>query len=51
MLRRGGCEGRDRDESITSEHVCGVEVVGGGGAGETGPGGRLLVGGRNKVPI
>ena len=32
MLRRGGCEGRGRDESITSEHVVG------GGPGEMGRG-------------
>ena len=42
MLRRRGCEGRGRDDSIRYEHV----GEGGGGAG-----GRLLVGGRGKVPI
>ena len=37
MLRRGGCEGRGRDESMRSEQVSGGGV-GGGGAGETGRG-------------
>ena len=37
MLRRGGCEGRDRDESMRYEQVSGGGV-GGGGAGETGRG-------------
>ena len=32
MLRRGGCEGRGRDESIRSEQASGVGV---GRAGET----------------
>ena len=35
MLRRGGCEGRGRDESLRSEQASGV---GGGGAGEKGRG-------------
>ena len=35
MLRRGGCEGRGRDESMRSEQASGGGV-GGGGAGETG---------------
>ena len=35
MLRRGGCEGRGRDESMRSEQASGGSV-GGGGAGETG---------------
>ena len=35
---------------MRSEQVSGGGVSG-GGAGETGPGGRLLVGGRGKVPI
>ena len=47
VLRRGGCEGRGRDESIRSEQASGV---GGGRAGET-RGGRWPVGGRDKVPI
>ena len=34
MLRRGGCEGRGRDESIRSEQASGVGV-GGGRVGET----------------
>ena len=50
MLRRGGCEGRGRDESIRSEQASGVGV-GGGKAGETRRGGRWPVGGRDKVPI
>ena len=50
MLRRGGCEGRGRDESMRSEQASGVGV-GGGRAGETRRGGRWLVGGRDKVPI
>ena len=37
MLRRGGCEGRGRDESLRSEEASGGGV-GGGGAGETGRG-------------
>ena len=49
MLRRGGCEGRGRDESIRSEQASGVGV-GGGRAGETRRGGRWPVGGRDKVP-
>ena len=48
VLRRGGCEGRGRDESIRSEQASGV---GGGRAGETRRGGRWPVGGRDKVPI
>ena len=35
MLRRGGCEGRGRDESMRSKQVSGGRV-GGDGAGETG---------------
>ena len=49
-LRRGGCEGRGRDESIRSEQASGVGV-GGGRAGETRRGGRWPVGGKDKVPI
>ena len=37
MLRRGGCEGRGRDESLRSEQASGGGV-GGGGAGEKGQG-------------
>ena len=48
MLRKGGCEGRGRDESIRSEQASGV---GGGRAGETRRGGRWPVGGRDEVPI
>ena len=50
VLRRGGCEGRGRDESIRSEQASGVGV-GGGRAGETtrGDAGRWV--GRGKVPI
>ena len=44
MLRRGGCKGRGRDETIISEHV-------GGGVWEGAELGRLLVGGRGKVSI
>ena len=50
VLRRGGCEGRGRDESIRSEQASGVGV-GGGRAGETRRGGRWPVGGRDKVPL
>ena len=49
VLRREGCEGRGRDESIRSEQASGVGV-GGGRAGET-RGGRWPVGRRDKVPI
>ena len=48
VLRKGGCEGRGRDESIRSEQASGVGV-GGGRAGETRRGGRWPVGGRDKV--
>ena len=37
MLRRGGCEGRGRDESMRSEQGSGGGVSG-GGAGEKGQG-------------
>ena len=50
VLRRGGCEGRDRDESIRSEQASGVGVDG-GRAGEATRGGRWPVGGEGKVPI
>ena len=49
VLRRGGCEGRGRDESIRSEQASEVGV-GGGRAGETRRKGRWPVGGRDKVP-
>ena len=50
MLRRGGCEGRGRDGSNTSEYVGGGVWV--GAELETGRGGGgLLVGGGDKVPI
>ena len=48
VLRKGGCEGRGRDESIRSEQASGVGV-GGGRAGKTRLGGRWPVGGRDKV--
>ena len=50
VLRRGGCEGRGRDESIRSEQASGVGV-GGGRAGRDEAGGRWPVSGRNKNPI
>ena len=50
VLRRGGCEGRGRDESIRSEQASGVDV-GGGRAAETRRGGFWPVGGKNNVPI
>ena len=50
VLRRGGCEGRGRDESIRFEQASGV-CVGGGRPGETKRGGRWPVGGRDKVPL
>ena len=50
MLRRGGCEGRGRDESIRSEQASGVGV-GGGRAGETRRGGRWPVGGETRSPL
>ena len=49
MLRRGGCEGRGRDNSMRYEQVSGGGV--GGWSWRDGAGGRLLVGGRGKVPI
>ena len=49
MLRRGGCEGRGRDESIRSEQASGVGV-GGGRAGETRRGGTLASGWERQVP-
>ena len=49
VLRRGGCEGRGRDESTRSEHVGGGCEWGRSWRGRVG--GRLLVDGRGKVPI
>ena len=49
MLRRGGCEGRGRDESIRSEQASGVGV-GGGRAGETRRGGTLAGGWERQGP-
>ena len=49
VLRREGCEGRGRDESIRSEQANGVGV-GGGRAGETRRGGRWPVGGERQGP-
>ena len=50
MLRRGGCEGRGRDESLRSEQASGGGV-GGGGAGEKGRGdaGRRVGGARSPT--
>ena len=50
VLRRGGCEGRGRDESIRSEQASGVGV-GGGRAGETrgGDAGRWV--GETRSPL
>ena len=47
MLRRGGCEGRGRDQSLRSEQASGGGV-GGSGAGARG---RWPEGGSGKVPI
>ena len=50
MLRRGGCEGRGRDESLRSEQASG----GGCGWGRSWrdrAGGRWPGGGRGNVPI
>ena len=49
MIRRGGCEGRGKDESIKSEHVGGG--CGWGQSWRDEAGGRLVVGGRGKVLI
>ena len=50
MLKRGGCEGRGRDESIRSEQASGVGV-GGEKAGETrrGDAGRWV--GETRTPL
>ena len=50
LLRRGGCEGRGRDESIRSEQASGVGV-GGARAGETrrGDAGRWV--GETRSPL
>ena len=50
MLRRGGCEGRGRDESMRSEQVSGGDV-GGGGAGETGRGDACWWVGEARSPL
>ena len=50
VLRKRGCEGRGRDESIRSEQASGVGV-GGGQSWRDEAGGRWPVGGRDKVPI
>ena len=50
MLRRGGCEGRGRDESMRSEQASGGGV-GGGGAGETGQGDAGWWVGEAKFPL
>ena len=50
MLKRGGCEGRGRDEFITTENV-GGGCCGWGRNWRDGTGGRLLMGGRGKVLI
>ena len=49
VLRREGCEGRGRDESIRSEQASGVGV--GWGQSWRDEGGRWPMGGRGKVPI
>ena len=49
VLRREGCEGRGRDESIRSEQASGVGV-GGGRAGETTRGGTLAGGWERQGP-
>ena len=46
MLRRGGCEGRGRDESMRSEQASGGGV---GGAGEKGDAGRWV--GEARSPL
>ena len=48
VLRREGCEGRGRDESIRSEQASGC---GWGQSWRNDAGGRWPVGGRGKVPI
>ena len=48
MLRRGGCEGRGRDESMRSEQVSGGGV---GGAGETGRGDACWWVGEARSPL
>ena len=49
MLKRGGCEGRGRDDSIRSEHVDGGVWV--GAELERWGGGTLAGGWEGKVPI
>ena len=46
VLRRVGCEGRGRDESMRSE-----QVSGGGGGGETGRGDACLWVGEARSPL
>ena len=48
MLRRGGCEGRGRDESLRSEQASGGGV---GRSWREGAGGCWTKGGRGKAPI
>ena len=50
MLRRGGCEGRGRDESMRFEQVSGGGV-GGGGAGEMGRGDACWWVGEARSPL
>ena len=50
MLRRGGCEGRGRDESLRSEQASGGGV-GGGGAGEKGRGDARRRVGEARSPL
>ena len=50
MLRRGGCKGRGRDESMRSEQVSGGGVDG-GGAGETGRGDACWWVGEVRSPL
>ena len=50
MLRRGGCEGRGRDESMRSEQVSGGGV-GGDGAGEMGRGDACWWVGEARSPL
>ena len=50
MLRREGCEGRGRDESMRSEQVS-EGGVGGDGAGETGRGDACRWVGKARSPL
>ena len=49
MLRRGGCEGRGRDESLRSEQANGGGVGGGAGEEERGDAGRRV--GEARSPL